>query len=367
MKKFAISISLLFIISALSIRIISAQQTDELLTNEKIVEMVKEGFSPDLIILKIQRTSSQFDVSVDALRKLRAQGVSEEILKEMLKAIPKSAPSDTTKQNAASKQNDDKQPVSGWTTEKPKESSSQTQPNQTDKKPVRLINTPKEVTVLKNTPKTYSNNQPKVEDYGSIFKSDNIIQITEDGLPVVPGGKPAATVFRIKYRWAPAIAVRSKQEDLCEGLLTVGQTLIRIEFYSGKSFQGRDCPAEKYEVKKEKFLELKDSSKENFGNYLAGNLMFSDYVYVKIAVPDDKKKDKDKIKDFLLYPLEATVVLGTQRYNVLNNSVSNCGDCAAIVCKKCEGQLSEMKRSLSKVAKFSSYKINGEKFKNGEK
>jgi hypothetical protein len=61
-------------------------------------------------------------------------------------------------------------------------------------------------------------------------------------------------------------------------------------------------------LRKGNFLELKDSSREKW----YGNTLFADYVYLRF-----KPLVGDPIKELLVYPREATIVLGTERPTLL--------------------------------------------------
>lgn len=346
MNKSVILAGLLIIVYYLNIGIAAAQQTVELLTNEKIVKMVKAGIGDDVIIEKIHHSSSDFDIGTEKLIEMKNQGVSDGVLKAMMTAARKN----NSNQSASEKRNNDNS------------QSTSTQANQSNKTVNRpqLTNKPRQGGKLVNTPKIYSGNPPEAKTDNSTGKPDNLIQMTEDGLPVGTDSKPAAAIFRIKYRRFEYFSELSKKEDLCEGILTVGQTLIRLNFYGGKSFQKRDCPTETFEIRKDKFLELKDSSREKW----YGNSLFSDYVYIRAAITDEKNENKDKIKEFLIYPTEAAVVLGTKRQTL--TGVVTCSNCSAIVCRNCNEKLDEMKTLLQKLAITSSIKIGGMKVKTGK-
>jgi hypothetical protein len=60
--------------------------SDEVLTNETIAAMTKAGLGPDVIVAKIRSAPSTFDVSVDALIRLKQDGVSDEVINAMIEA-----------------------------------------------------------------------------------------------------------------------------------------------------------------------------------------------------------------------------------------------------------------------------------------
>jgi hypothetical protein len=71
------------LILLLSCRMASAA---EVLTNEAIVTMVKAGFGEELIIGKIKNSQGGYDLSSPGLLRLKAEGVSETIIKAMIEA-----------------------------------------------------------------------------------------------------------------------------------------------------------------------------------------------------------------------------------------------------------------------------------------
>ncbi len=67
----------------------------EILTNDAILTLIKAGLGEDVIIGKIRISPSQFDLSTEALLKLKNDGVSEAILKAMVEASTPPPPSKT--------------------------------------------------------------------------------------------------------------------------------------------------------------------------------------------------------------------------------------------------------------------------------
>ncbi len=78
------------LILLLSCRMASAV---EVLTNEAIVRMVKAGFGEELIIGKIKNSQGGYDLSSPGLLRLKAEGVSETIIKAMIEASTSAMPS----------------------------------------------------------------------------------------------------------------------------------------------------------------------------------------------------------------------------------------------------------------------------------
>jgi len=61
---------------------------DEVLDNEAVVRLVRAGLSIDVINLKIAKSPTTFDTSVDALIALKSNGVPDSVIKEMLAKAP---------------------------------------------------------------------------------------------------------------------------------------------------------------------------------------------------------------------------------------------------------------------------------------
>ncbi len=74
--------TLLLAMSALS----TSAQTQKALTNADIVTMTKEGFAPSLIVKAIKTSSSDFDVSAQALVQMKNAGVDASVMEAMLSA-----------------------------------------------------------------------------------------------------------------------------------------------------------------------------------------------------------------------------------------------------------------------------------------
>jgi hypothetical protein len=86
------AILLILSIGAVSV---TAAQTRKPLTNSDIVNMTKQGFDVDLIVKAIQSSSTDFDVSAQALVDLKNAGVNQSVMGAMLTA-QSSKPSSTT-------------------------------------------------------------------------------------------------------------------------------------------------------------------------------------------------------------------------------------------------------------------------------
>lgn len=64
----------------------NAQPTEEIMTNEEVITLAKAGLSPSIIVGKIRSGKSNFDMSTDALIRLKQSGVSDDIVAAMLEA-----------------------------------------------------------------------------------------------------------------------------------------------------------------------------------------------------------------------------------------------------------------------------------------
>ena len=69
---------------------------DEVMTNDEVIALSKAGLSPGIIIGKIRSGTSNFDLSTDALIKLKQSGVSDDIVATMLEAKSGRSTSSTT-------------------------------------------------------------------------------------------------------------------------------------------------------------------------------------------------------------------------------------------------------------------------------
>ena len=85
MKK----ITLCFLIMIISAARFCYSQTEEVLTNEKVIELFQKGLSSSILVNKIQVTKNTFDVSTDALLKLKEQKIPDEVVNAMIIATGK--------------------------------------------------------------------------------------------------------------------------------------------------------------------------------------------------------------------------------------------------------------------------------------
>jgi hypothetical protein len=63
-----------------------SQQTEAKLTNKDVVDMVKAGLPPSVVIAKIKGSANGFDTSPAALQELKAAGVPDELILVMVQA-----------------------------------------------------------------------------------------------------------------------------------------------------------------------------------------------------------------------------------------------------------------------------------------
>lgn len=78
MKRLTSTFTLLFLIS------FSNLSSQEVLTNQSVVELVELGFEESVIIAKIESSETNFDTTIDKLKELKAKGVTPSILKAMM-------------------------------------------------------------------------------------------------------------------------------------------------------------------------------------------------------------------------------------------------------------------------------------------
>ena len=82
----------------------SAQTKTDTLTNAKIIKLTKLGLQSSVVITKIQNSYTIFDVSTDGLINLSDNGVSADVINEMMRV-------DTQSKNAIANQKDLKNPL----------------------------------------------------------------------------------------------------------------------------------------------------------------------------------------------------------------------------------------------------------------
>jgi hypothetical protein len=70
-------------------------QADAKLTNKDVLDMVKAGLAPAVVVAKIKGSASGFDTSPAALQELKAAGVPDEVMLVMVQASAAPAPTGT--------------------------------------------------------------------------------------------------------------------------------------------------------------------------------------------------------------------------------------------------------------------------------
>lgn len=86
MKKTNFLAVCLLLVSICSLTAQSARAQDETMTNEQVISLTTAGLSPSIIVGKIKTSKTNFDLSTDALIKLKTAGVSDAIVGAMLEA-----------------------------------------------------------------------------------------------------------------------------------------------------------------------------------------------------------------------------------------------------------------------------------------
>lgn len=97
MNKLFCILALLFSIT------VYGQTNEEVLTNASVITLLQKGLSPSIIISKIKTSKTNFDVSIDALIKLKDDKIPDEITTAMVDASgnKENATSDVNDPNAA--------------------------------------------------------------------------------------------------------------------------------------------------------------------------------------------------------------------------------------------------------------------------
>lgn len=91
------------ILLLLGISFITEAQTNDTLNNNSIIQLSKIGLPPTTIVSKIQNSKTNFDVSIDALIKLKNEGVDGSVINEMINTSGKA---EKDNQKAASEKKD---------------------------------------------------------------------------------------------------------------------------------------------------------------------------------------------------------------------------------------------------------------------
>jgi len=81
--NFVLACAMLLTIGFAASSSVSAQET---MTNDEVISLAKAGLSKSIIVNKIRTSQSSFDLSTDALIKLKQAGIDDEIVTAMLEA-----------------------------------------------------------------------------------------------------------------------------------------------------------------------------------------------------------------------------------------------------------------------------------------
>ena len=85
---------------------------DETMTNDEVISLSKAGLAPSIIVGKIRTSKSNFDLSTDALIKLKGAGVSDDIVAAMLEAKSGKSTANTSGAAAVAVSGDPNDPMS---------------------------------------------------------------------------------------------------------------------------------------------------------------------------------------------------------------------------------------------------------------
>lgn len=81
--------------------------SQEVLTNQSVIELVELGFEESVIIAKIESSETNFDTTIDKLKELKLKGVNPSILKAMMSSLKnKPVTKEPTKKQQAPKPDD---------------------------------------------------------------------------------------------------------------------------------------------------------------------------------------------------------------------------------------------------------------------
>lgn len=84
MKTRVFAFAVAFVLAFGAFGVVSAQ--DEVMTNDEVISLTKAGLAGSVIIGKIRTSKSNFDMSTDALIKLKQSGVGDDVVGAMLEA-----------------------------------------------------------------------------------------------------------------------------------------------------------------------------------------------------------------------------------------------------------------------------------------
>jgi hypothetical protein len=88
-NRLAFALSIFFAIWCLPSATSNAQsKSTGQLTNRDVIDLISEGFSPDVVKAKIASSSCQFDTSVEALKALKKANVPQDVILAMVQSKP---------------------------------------------------------------------------------------------------------------------------------------------------------------------------------------------------------------------------------------------------------------------------------------
>lgn len=65
---------------------VAQAQTEEVLTNQSVIDMVEMGFESDVVVAKIKNSNTKFETTIEKLKELKNKGIASEIIKAMISA-----------------------------------------------------------------------------------------------------------------------------------------------------------------------------------------------------------------------------------------------------------------------------------------
>ena len=84
----------------ITIMMFAAQgQSEKILTNEDVLELIEAGLSPDLIVTIIETSRSEFDTDLTTILELKKREVPDQVLQAMVRAAAAPKPYDPTADN----------------------------------------------------------------------------------------------------------------------------------------------------------------------------------------------------------------------------------------------------------------------------
>ena len=86
---FALTISLSPLLSTVYLQtpaVSTPQVVSELLTNDSVLKMLKDGIASEIIVAKIKASPTSFDTSPSSIQKLKADGVADGVVLAMIES-----------------------------------------------------------------------------------------------------------------------------------------------------------------------------------------------------------------------------------------------------------------------------------------